>query len=339
MKSFAFDWFRNIDGDNALLGRNIAWCYHYFRPTGLLDATLAAWEEHAAKARGVFHGLNIAYNHYGWAHLFDKLDAFPLAHEYFMESCQDPMVFGYELSRAQTRAIGKAGKTYVNIKTHPVRFLPDYLLCASTNDAAIHSRLLSTAPPRSYVDTNVSFHKARAARRYQRRINPEHGAVFFAQIAFDSSRIRNGEFLDDTFITVSVEQFLDENRPKNFYVKHHPHEKMPPALIDSLKSMGARPTETNTYDLLSVEGLRICALSSSVCHEAAYFGCRPTSFYPTREFPLVGEHVTVGDCVMLPVNIYQRDFWEYILHGGDLPAVEYPMPSAPFRSASGLAWG
>ena len=120
--------------------------------------------------------------------------------------------------------------------------------------------------------------------------------LVISEVGEDIARGPGRALVDDHDLagpTVSVEQYLDEHRPKNFYVKHHPHEKMPPALVDSLKSMGARPTETNTYDLLSVEGLRICALSSSVCHEAAYFGCRPTSFFPTREFPLVGEQATV----------------------------------------------
>ncbi len=340
MVSFVFDWFRNIDGDASVLNRNIGWCYHYFSQAGLSSGELSDSLSRVTRAASVYQSLNVSYNHFGWAYLYDRLDAFPLALEYFLDSCPGKSVIGYELSRAQCRALDKAGKRYVNLRAHPVRFLTDYLLAAATNDPDIHARLVAAAPSRTYLDQHVAFHKARAARRYQKRLNPAHGVVFFAQIAFDASRIRNGEFLDDDFIGLNLERYLDEQKPKNIYVKHHPHEKMTAALLSTLKRLGGRETETNTYDMLSVDRLRLCALSSSVCHEARYFGADPFAFYaPPDAAPIVGALARVGEYVMVPANIYERAFWNYALRGDQAPVFHYPMPSTPFRTASGLAWG
>jgi len=340
MVSFAFDWFRNIDGDPSVLRRNVAWCSHYFSQAGFEAESAEANLDRVARAANIFQSLNVSYNHYGWAYLYDRLDAFPLAQEFFLDSCRDDVVVGYEMSRAQCRVLEQAGKKYINLRAHPVRFLTDYLLAASTNDRDFHARLLSAAPPRSYLDQHVAFHKARAARRYQRRMDPDAGIVFFAQISFDASRIRNGEFLGDEFISLNLERYIDVQKPKNIYVKRHPHEKMKPSLLTTLKKMGGKEIETNTYDLMSVERLRLCALSSSVCHEAVYFGAVPTPFYtPPDVTPLVGEQAPVGDYIMTPANIFDRAFWSYILQDAPAPEFVYPMPLAPFRTASGLSWG
>lgn len=102
--------------------------------------------------------------------------------------------------------------------------------------------------------------KARAARRYHRRMNPEHGLVFFAQIAVDSSRIKNGEIIDDSYIIQSLERMLDEVKPKNLYLKHHPTKRCL-LLSPAPWKMKGKVIPTETYDLLSIAG---CASAHSL---------------------------------------------------------------------------
>ena len=340
MRKLVLDWFRNKNGDNGVLSRNAGWVHNYFSASGLIQGSLEDTKECIRRTESIYRASGMAVNEFSWAYLYDHLEKFPLAHNFFLDSCGDDIVIGYELSRAQLRAINDAGKTYINLCTHPFRFAPDYFLAASTNDPEINKRLNSIGPTRRYVDTNVGLVKARAARRYQRRMNPEFGLVFFAQIAVDSSRIKNGEIVDDHFIVNSLQKFVDELKPKNLYFKDHPHEKMSPTLRGALQKMKGKDITTPTYDLLSVEGLKLCALSSGVCHEAVYFGCDPTKFLEVEDnFPIIGTEAKMGQFVVLPTNILDEGFWNYILEGAEKPESIFPLPTTPYRTASGLAWG
>jgi hypothetical protein len=340
LASLVFDWFRNIDGDGSLVARNIAWSYHYFRSSKAIDVELRALEDQHRRVEDVYKTLNLAYNQYGWAYLYDNLESFPLAHEFFLAGCHGNLIIGYELSRSQKEVIKKAGKKFIDIRTHPIRFLNDYHFGAATNDPDIHSRLMSLSPDRSYIDLHVNFHRARAARRYQRRLNARNGLVFFAQTAFDSARIKNGEMLDDSLIVSGIEEYIKQNGQKNIYVKHHPHEKMRPDLLNALKGFGAKETTTATYDLLSVEDIRICALSSGVCHEVEYFGGMGLRFFmPPEKYPIVGDGGSVGDYMLMPTNFYSEAIWNFILYGKPCNHIEYPTTQTPYRVASGLSWG
>lgn len=338
--SVTFDIFRNVDGNSGVLERNIGWVWNYLPCSAMSSRSLDAVLKHFRRVPSVLKAVNIKYNHFGWAYLYDKVDAFPLVCEYFLESCAADIVVGYELSRAQKRLLAGEGKVFVDVRAHPIRFLGDYFLSASTNSPDIHERLLGLRPARSYVDTHVGLHKARAARRYQRRLNPDQGVVFFAQTAFDSSRIDRGEFLDDSYVIYNLLKYIEDEKPKNIYVKKHPHEALSSVLRKEMKNIGAKETATATYDLLSVDGLRAVALSSSVCHEAQYFGARPTTMYSAPEkFPLVDGEYALGDYVMLPSNVYDEELWRHILLGDVDPEYHYVKPQAPFRMSSGLSWG
>lgn len=335
----AFDWYRNISGDSSLLLRNIHWFHSYIRASQFTGGDAESLQDKRERVGSVFRALNLSYNEYAWAHLYDHLPEFPLARDFFLQGCEDDLIIGYELSRGQKRVLADAGKKYIDIRTHPIRFLTDYHLCAASNDAAIHARLCALAPTAEFIDCHVAFHKARAGRRYQKRMDPSKGIVFFGQTAFDSARIRHGEFLDDSFIIDRLDRYISESGAQNVYYKAHPHEPLNPGLVDWLKKTGARETTTHTYDLLSVKGVRIAALSSSVCHEAPYFGAEGTAFYRAPELYSCDGSGEIGVYQLLPANIYERAMWLFLLEARDMPVSVYPVPLVPFRQSSGLSWG
>lgn len=339
MVVLAFDWFRNIAGDSSLLLRNIHWFHSYIRAIRLTGQAVETLQTKRERVGSVFRALNLSYNEHAWAHLYDHLSEFPLARDYFLQGCDADIIIGYELSRSQKKLLSDAGKKYIDVRTHPIRFLTDYHLCAASNDAEIHSKLCSLAPSTEYIDCHVGFHKARAGRRYQKRMDPTKGVVFFGQTAFDSARIRQGEFLDDAFIIDRLERYISETGALNVYYKAHPHEPLAPSLIDWLKKKGARETTTQTYDLLSVTGVRIAALSSSVCYEAAYFGAEGTAFYRAPEVFSCDGSGDAGVYQLLPANIYEQAMWRYLTESDSKPEPLYPVPLVPFRQSSGLSWG
>lgn len=340
MRKLVLDWFRNKNGDNGVLSRNAGWLHNYLYASGLFEDTIENANDNIRRSESIYRASGMAVNEFGWAYLYDHLEKFPLAYNFFLDSCGDDIVIGYELSRAQLRVINDAGLTYINLCTHPLRFAPDYFLAASTNDPEIHNRLTRVGPTRRYVDMNVGLVKARAARRYTRRMNPDAGLVFFAQIAVDASRINNGEIVDDQFIVNSLQKLVDEVKPNNLYFKDHPHEKMSPTLRNALVKMKGKDITTATYDLLSVDGLKLCALSSGVCHEAQYFDCNVTKFLEIENnFPTIGTVAEMGQYVALPTNMLSEDFWNFIIEGGEKPTSIFPLPVTPYRTASGLAWG
>lgn len=341
MTSLIFDWFRNISGDNGILRRNISFTTNYLKSSSLVNGNESDLQRMVSKAKSIFNALNIAYNQYSWAYLYDNLHHFPLASVFFLEGCKENIIIGFELSRAQKQLLNDAGKIYIDLRTHPIRFLTDYHLCAATNDSRIHEKLVALLPSNdNYIQYHVNFFKARAGRRYTKRLNPLHGIIFFAQTSFDSSRIYKGQFLDNAFIIAELAKFLAIEKPKNFYVKSHPHEDISADFNKELNKVQGKEISTNTYDLLSVEGLRVCSLSSSVCHEASYFGAIPTIFMPCPEkYSYIGESSQPGEYILLPANIYEKEVWDFILRDKSKPYANYPMPLRPYAHSSGLSWG
>ncbi|WP_305987527.1 hypothetical protein [Roseibium sp. MMSF_3544] len=339
--TLVFDWFRNLDGDRGILRRNINWVFHYFSGSRTFSNELTELTSLLDGASEIMHASGLADTHHSWARVYEDLDDWPRLKQFFLDGCgKNDVLVGFELSPAQRSLISSVGKTYLDIRTHPVRFLPDYMLAANTNSTEIHDRLVKLTPERSYIDQYVGFVKARAARRYTKRMNTDHGIVFFSQIAVDSSRIRGGEIIDDFFVISELVKILDKYKPKNFYVKHHPHEKIKQNTMEMLRELNAKEINTNTYDLLSCDGLLCAALSSSVCHEAQYFKTRPHIFLePIENFSPIGTTSKVGDYMMLPSNIYSADLWRFLLEGGETPRSEFPRFETPYRSASGLSWG
>lgn len=338
--SLTFDWFRNSDGNREILRRNVEWHYHYFSPAGCFRTSLDELKGFLKDAGETLVTSGLTDTHFSWAYVFDDLTLFPQLQEFFLKSCPGQTVVGFELSRGQKALLETAGKTYVDLRIHPVRFLPDYMFAASTNSRVIHDRLSALAPCRTYVDRHVAFCKARAARRYTKRTNTAQSVIFFAQTAIDSSRIRNREVVGDLFIVSKLERIIDEFQPRSFFVKHHPHEKMFPDMMGALKKLKAKETKTNTYDLLSTDGLVLASLSSSVCHEAQYFDTNPHMFLePIETFSMIGEEPRLGEYVMLPSNLNTPEIWRFILGDGPRPDPIYPEPLSPYKTASGLSWG
>ncbi|MEM6627201.1 MAG: hypothetical protein AAF719_10900, partial [Pseudomonadota bacterium] len=324
--SLVFDWFRNVGGDNSILRRNVNWCANYFSAALDVNTCTSSREEFLSRAKRIVNASSIAYNENGWAYLYDHLDSVPIVSEFFLESCGvNEVVVGYELSRAQKRTLTKMGRAYVDIRLFPLRFLTDYHLSASTNDKSIHDRLVTLTPAPEYIQHHVAFRKSRAARKYDKRLDPKIGAVFFGQTQFDSSRIRNGEFIDDLFIRDALEEYKSEHNLTNFYIKAHPHEPLSRELERELTKIGCKVTRTDTYHLLSVDDIRVCSLSSSVGFEAPHFGAKAKTFLPSAEkFRNVEEQTDVGDYIILPSNIYQKDFFDYILKGDGKFKPYYP---------------
>ncbi|MEL6266549.1 MAG: hypothetical protein AAFR52_13025 [Pseudomonadota bacterium] len=339
MLDLAFDWFRNKGGDRAILLRNVAWAYHFLGAAGFVGSDLDTLRQRVARAGDAMRAAGLENTHHAWALLYDRLADWPDLAGYFLEGCASDPVIGFELSRAQKALLTGEGRRYVDLRTHPVRFLPDYFFAAATNDPALHERLATLQPPRRYVDQHVHFARARAARRYHDRLDPARDVVFFGQTAVDSSRIRDGALVDDLYILLEVEARLAAG-PGRLHIKHHPHEQLPPPLLRELKALGGREIATATYDLLSVPGLGVMALSSSVCHEARYFDAAPLSLLDMGEpVAMIGEGTVPGDYVMMPANAHTPGIWDYLRHGGQVPDCAYPALATPFRAASGLAWG
>ena len=335
------DWFRSSRGDNSLLRRNLFWIYNYLYNARLFDKPVEHYSQPLQQVEAVFCAHRLDMNEFSWAYLYDYLNKFPLAYNFFLDTCDADLIIGYELSRAQLRALDTEGKTYINLCTHPIRFTPDYFLAASTNSPEIHTRLEAVGPMREYIDVNVRMAMARAARRYHKRLDTDEGLIFFAQTAVDASRISNGELVGTEFIISEIKFLLRELNISNFYIKSHPHEKIDPLLLSELTKLKGKEITTNTYDLLSVDNLKLCALSSGVCHEALYFNCHPYRFLEDdNKFPIIGEEAAIGQYLPLPANVYSREVWDYILYGGkEKPATNWPLPHTPYRAASGLAWG
>ena len=320
--------------------RNARWFCHYTAQSNAIESHIDEIIKPIEQIEKIYNSSGLEYTHDSWAIVYDYLEDHKEMEKFFKNTIRHDIVFGFELSRAQKRLLNKLGVTFLDFRTHPVRFLTDYHLAVSTNSQDIHNRLTQTQPSQSYIELHAQFARARAAHRYHRRMNPSHGLVFFGQTAIDSSRIRDGRIVDDIFILSKVRATIEKLGPRNFYYKSHPHENLDPYFESKLKSLGGRRTNTNTYDLLSVDKLRFVTLSSSVFFESKYFNCFGEKLIDDLEnYPQPNENSEVGDYLFCPTNIFSKQMIEYLIRNRKPPHSVYPLPETPYKESIRVRWG
>lgn len=185
------------------------------------------------------------------------------------------LVIGYELSPATKALIGDAGAEWIDVWLHPVRYLDDILLAFSASNADVYAAMAAFAVPESTFELYADLHRARITRQIDKGmikgIDPD-SALFVGQTLHDVSVCRDGAMLSILDFKERVEETA--RRHRSFYYSRHPHVRGGDEdILRYTGKIGMTPAPASCYTLLA-SGLvtQVLSVSSSVLHEAKYFG-------------------------------------------------------------------
>lgn len=187
------------------------------------------------------------------------------------------LFIGYELS-PQTRALfGKLGVAWIDIWLHPIRFLDDLLFAFSASSAAVYEAMKPFHISEDVFTLYADRLRVQYGRGFARRRHPlqEGAALFIGQTMEDKAVCHQGKNLSLLDYKKDFEKAgRDYGR---VYYSRHPYQRTgDEAIMTYVRSCPfAEVTEWPAYDLISSGALgKVFAISSSLVHEAQYFGLK-----------------------------------------------------------------
>ena len=191
---------------------------------------------------------------------------------------QDDLFICYELSEATRRLLTRMKITYIDIWLHPIRYLDDILFAFSSNHEEIFARIceLNLDPEhyRLYADRyRISTYKGH--RRVDLPIAPG-SALFVGQTLVDKAVCdhRSGKMLNLLHFQEEFQHACQQY--SRVYYSRHPfvRDRDDEAIIAFIEqSPFAELATWPAYQMLGNDNLsHVFSISSSVVHEARYFG-------------------------------------------------------------------
>lgn len=264
-----------------------------------------------------------------WAGLFDDATSPAFVRETERLLAAD-LVVGFELPRGMRRRLHAAGRRYLSLNIHPLRFLRDLCFGASTNCPHVAGVAASVAVPSSEVERRARWLRALFAHAgHAAFVMPEGAPLLAGQTGQDSVLIRDGRFETWTDHADRLDAMLRDHPVVG--VLPHPHAPGAPdllALLNRRLNKTVVLTPANSYGVLSccATPTAVLSISSSLGveakalgHEARFLGDHPVARLRAGEFEAPGLGVPLGHGLLDPA------FWRAVLGHGPLP-----QPVAPF---------
>ncbi|EOW9471640.1 HAD family hydrolase [Vibrio cholerae] len=255
----------------------------------------------------------------------------------------DDFLIGYEIS-PQTRIIlNDLGIGFIDIWLHPIRYLDDILFAFNSNNDSIKRLLANESINEEIFYTYATKHKISKYKGYKRKsieIEP-NSAVFIGQTLNDKAIAKDGCML--SILDFKKELDLAIEKYSKVYYSRHPYVKSgDDKILSYLKEKGVKLTDYSAYDLLCSDDVNfVFSISSSVVHEAKYFG-KNTKFLYKPIFELSND---IG--FNNYSSIFQRFsfsyFWSKVLspvtHVNDkLEPIEYLVAKDQLRDMLAFYW-
>lgn len=192
------------------------------------------------------------------------------------------VLVGYELGEPTRRVLERAGVHYVDAWLHPVRFYDDILFGFSSGTRAVYDALKPFHVPDEqfwlYAD-RLRIQLYKGFRRDETELVP-NSALLVGQTLQDKALCHNGRMLGLLDFKPRIEALSREY--SRVYFSRHPFVK--DGDEDVLKWLQSLPnielTSVASYHLIANQAIRkVAAVSSSVVHEARFFGKQTEFFY------------------------------------------------------------
>ncbi len=252
---------------------------------------------------------------------------------------QDTLVIGFELPPIVQSLLTRVGATYIDVRLHPLRCLPDLLYGVSSNSPSVRRRISKWGMSHSFAAGHLALLKSRHAR-FGRAQDLDGSLLFLAQVRGDSALIGDAGFYADEDVVRGVEDIRGGRR---LWIKPHPLDAYNPTIQKLLDAVAdAEVWNGNFYTAACVtEGVEFISVSSSASYEAAALGnkARVLSKYAALPSQPAPEEYT-------PILFEYRlpEFWADVLFGDtDGAAATTHQPSATFvpnalRSSLYASW-
>jgi FMN phosphatase YigB (HAD superfamily) len=192
------------------------------------------------------------------------------------------ILIGYELGEPTRKVLDRAGIRYVDIWLHPIRFYEDVLFGFSSGTRSVYEGLkkfhLSDENFWLYAD-RLRIQLYKGWRRDERDLTPG-SALLVGQTLEDKALCRGGKMLSLFDFKQEVETLTSEYA-KVYYSRHPFVKKGDEAVLDWLATFkNIEFASDPAYHLIANPAIKkVAALSSSVVHEARFFGKKTEFFY------------------------------------------------------------
>lgn len=325
---------------------NVEWIASLFGPvfaeiTGAAAETLLADDYPAPTARlAAYRRLGIEFSTDGWARLHAGIEDDWLA-ERLGDLFAGSLVVGFETPPYLARILHARGIPLIDLTIHPVRFMPDYVFGMRSNLPDLHARLGAFALAEETIRDEARLSRARSIRAFRRGWPEAGAAVFFGQISIDSSLIVDGRMAGLADVTQALAELRDTY--PHVYYRPHPHIERRRAVEAAIAEVGGITwTDASAYDLLAVPTVAaVASLSSSVLHEAPYFGVPARRVLANRD-PALDSDAESGLPPYLPMHpdILGIAAWRHVLGAAATPAPGgRRLADGALRTSINMTWG
>lgn len=253
-------------------------------------------------------------------------------------------IIAYELSHQTRELLTGAGLTYIDFWLHPVRFHDDIFFAVSSNDQAIRQRLAAWRLDSRLLTLRAMEIRLSLIRGHirQNKKPPDNSALFIGQTPYDKALMQEGRMLNLLHYRQEFEA-LSEQYDTVLYSRHPVVHSGDGDVLRYVKSLPfAQLVRTPSYFLLAMEQVHgVYSISSSVVHEATYFG-KETGYFFAPPFPVED---TPAATAYSPIygHFLTPQFWGGVLSSRhELTSYEeLDLPSKPnrLRDALGMVYG
>jgi hypothetical protein len=212
---------------------------------------------------------------YAWALRYDRAEP-DVFDSVFERLCQHDLVVGFEMAPTIRRLLHTRRKPYLNFYIHPLRFLRDLCLGATTNCPTIADSLRATAVGQHEIDSQVRRYRALFLRRQLALCTVPPGLpVLVGQTERDSVLIKEGRFAGWEDFADDIDRLLADFDEVVFL--EHPYRPSSGPVLEYLRSVHGKTviaTNANSYGVLLSNGVipMVLTLASSLGVEASAMG-------------------------------------------------------------------
>ncbi|HZW14134.1 MAG TPA: hypothetical protein VFF81_13205 [Noviherbaspirillum sp.] len=253
-----------------------------------------------------------------WASLYDTddINAFPAVLD---ELCQHDLVIGFELPPTLKRAIHRAGKKYLSIYIHPVRFLRDLCFLITTNSNDIADAIAECAVAQHEIDFQVRRFSALFSRlRLPALSLPDGVPVLIGQTEKDSVLVREGRF--STWADHEDELSTALSRHSELIFLEHPYCQNSSSVAEYLRSRHGKTVisvQANSYGVVfsPIKAPFFLTLASSLGVEAQCAGRDCTFLLKDPREKFLVEGIDIPNTPMVSHAVLREEFWQRVIFG------------------------
>lgn len=297
--------------------KNIQWLerllsWQLSKATGLPQFSVA-WKEGGFHAPSFYEMLGLPLNYESWASLLYRQQLPEAAEAMLVAPFKRALVVGVEIPDILQMALSRHGIPFIDIISHPIRFMQDLLFAFRTNHPEMHAALENyRISLEDHCIPYANLLQAKVAWMPSLKLPPDT-ALIAGQVATDKALIcrKTGRFLTLGDFKEKLAQIAKNH--SNILFKPHPYQDSQcPSRLAVEALGGVQEVKHNFYYLLAQEGLSdVYAINSGTVTEAKYFGRSGTALgeplYTFGVRPPQDQHT--GDAMVLGMDFLEPAFW------------------------------